>query len=1069
MTLSDLSIRRPVFAWMLMIGLIFFGAVSLGRLGISQLPEVDFPIITINLQWNGASPEILETELVDPIEQAVISAQGLKGLSSYIQLGQASVILEFELGRNIDSALTEVQSKISSVKLPMDPTQQVGMQQVPTPVPQPILVKDNPEEQPILLIGVWGEAKSLHDLVTFVDLVLHDELQIVPGVGQIVLAGYNLRNLRIWVDGQKLATYQLTVQDIQTAIMQEHVEVAAGDLENARYQFNVRAMGEGLSPKEVGNIQIKKRGSELIYRSNIRIKDVARVEDGLDDIRRIASTNGKTAIGVGIKKQPGANSVEVARLVKKKLQQLQPFLPKGIHTEVVYDRTKHIEDSIQETLFTLLLSAVITSIVCYLFLGSWTATLNVLFSIPTSVLGTFIVIYFLGFTLNFFTLLGLSLAIGIIVDDAIMVLENIYRHRDMGKSRIIAARDGAREITFAAIAATVAIIAIFLPVAFMKGVIGKYFYQFGLTISAAVALSLLEAITLTPMRCSQIMDDGKKRIGLAFLVDYAFKSLSKIYKYLLKFSISYSWIVIFIACGLFLFSLKLFSFLPQELIPTQDESSFIIRIQTPVGSSIYYTEEKLKECEKRILSHKEVDKVFGAVGGMIQRTGATDGNLVDSEVNVGTIYVTLKNRKERVISQKLFMDRIRDELNAMGDLRATPQDLSIRGFATGRGFPIELTIRGEDYKVLQKIAQQDIEEMKKSGYFVDLDTDFRDGMPEVRVYPDRFAANACSIPIQNIANTVAIAIGGIAQGQFTNGERRYDIRIRLQGKERVGPEDIARLGVRTNTNEFMPITAVAKLQTVKTYQTLTRKMRERAITIFSNVSSTKSQAEALAVAKKICSKNLPKGYRLYLSGGAASFEETFQSLVFALWVGVVIAYMVLASQFNSFVHPFSVLLALPFSLSGALLALWFTHQSINLYSMIGLILLMGIAKKNSILLVEFTNQLRNKGLPIKEAILEAAPIRLRPILMTSMATIAAAIPPAFALGPGAESRIPMAITLLGGIVVSTLFTLFVVPSSYLLLSRFEKPSQLKTPPQDLVEKGEEVLVEKNGNITRPLL
>ncbi|QSR87028.1 efflux RND transporter permease subunit [Candidatus Methylacidiphilum infernorum] len=1065
MTLSDLSIRRPVFAWMLMIGLVFFGAISLGRLGISQLPEIDFPIITVNLQWNGASPEILETELVDPIEQAVISAQGLKAVSSYIQLGQASIILEFELGRNIDSALTEVQSKISSVKLPMDPTQQVGMQQVPTPVPQPILVKDNPEEQPILLIGVSGEGKSLHDLVSFVDLVLHDELQIVPGVGQIVLAGYNIRNLRIWVDGQKLASYQLTVQDVQTAIMQEHVEVAAGDLENSRNQFNVRAMGEGLTPEEVGDIQIKKRGSELIYRSNIRIKDVAKVEDGLDDIRRIAATNGKTSLGIGIKKQPGANSVEVARLVKKKLQELQPFLPKGIQTEVVYDRTKYIEDSIKETLFTLLLSAVITSIVCYLFLGSWTATVNVLLSIPTSVLGTFIVIYFLGFTLNFFTLLGLSLAIGIIVDDAIMVLENIYRHRDLGKNRVIASRDGAREITFAAMAATVAIIAIFLPVAFMKGVIGRYFYQFGLTISAAVALSLLEAITLTPMRCSQIMDDRNKRKGLAFLVDYAFKYLAKFYKYLLKFSLSYSWLVLVVALGLFLFSLKLFSFLPQELIPTQDESSFIVRIQTPVGSSIYFTEEKLKECEKRILAHKEVDKVFGAVGGMIQRTGATDGNLVDSEVNVGTLYVTLKDRRERAISQKLFMDEIRKELNSIEDLRAAPQDLSIRGFTTGRGFPVELTIRGEDYKVLQKIVQQDIEEMKQSGYFVDLDTDFRDGMPEVRVYPDRFAANACSIPIQNIANTVAIAIGGVAQGQFTNGERRYDIRIRLQGKERVGPEDIARLGVRTNTNEFMPITAVAKLQTVKTYQTLTRKMRERAITIFSNVATGKSQAEALAVAKKICSKHLPKGYRLYLSGGAASFEETFQSLAFALWVGVVIAYMVLASQFNSFVHPFSVLLALPFSLSGALLALWFTHQSINLYSMIGLILLMGIAKKNSILLVEFTNQLREKGMSIKEALLEAGPIRLRPILMTSMATVAAALPPAFALGPGAESRIPMAITLLGGIVVSTIFTLFVVPSAYLLLSRFEKPSPFKAPPKEPIEE-EKVLVEKNGEITK---
>ena len=389
MTLSDLSIRRPVFAWMLMAALITFGAISLGRLGVSDLPEIDFPVLTINLQWAGAAPEILETAIVDPIEEAVISAQGLRNITSFIEQGQASIILEFDLDRPIDAALTEIQSKVSSVKLPYDTTTQAATQTV-QPVAQPILTKDNPEEQPILIVAVSGKDKTLHDLVTYVDLVLHDEFQIVPGVGEIVLAGYNVRNLRVWVNNEKLKPLQLTLLDVQTALQQEQVEVAAGYLENSRREMNVRAMGEGLTPEQVGNIQIKRRGTELVYRSPIHIKDVARVEDGLDDIRRIAVTDGHPVVGLGIKKQPGANSVAVARAVKQKLEEVKRRLPPGFEVKVVYDRTQHIEEAIQETLFTLLLSALVTAVVCYLFLGTWSSTLNVLLSIPTSVLGTFI-------------------------------------------------------------------------------------------------------------------------------------------------------------------------------------------------------------------------------------------------------------------------------------------------------------------------------------------------------------------------------------------------------------------------------------------------------------------------------------------------------------------------------------------------------------------------------------------------------------------------------------------------------------------------------------------------------
>jgi hydrophobe/amphiphile efflux-1 (HAE1) family protein len=1026
MTLSDLSIRRPVFAWMLMAGFIVFGAIGLVRLGVSELPDVDFPVLTINLSWTGAAPTVMETEMVDPIEESVISTQGLRGMSSNIQQGQAAITLEFDINRNIDAALTEVQSKISAVKLP------VGSD-------EPTMNKINPEEQPILLLAVSGE-RSLHSLTQYIETVLADKFRVLPGVGEVVLGGYSQRNLRVWVDNNKLKPLQLTIVDVQTAIEEEHVETASGYLENKKHEINVRTMGEGLTPEQVGEIQIKKRGGEAIYNSWIKIKDVARVEDGLDDIRHLGVVQGGPGLALGIKKQHGSNAVAVATEVKKKLKELKSSLPPDVKVEVNFDSTKFISEAIHETLFTLLLSGLVTGVVCYLFLGSWNSTFNVLLSIPTSVMGTFIVMYFMGFTLNFFTLLGLSLAIGIIVDDAIMVLENIVRHSEMGKDKVQAAQDGAHEITFAAVAATMAVMAIFLPVVFMQGIIGKYFYQFGVTISAAVLLSLIEAITITPMRCSQLDVSHHSNNWMARTSNRIFESWAALYRRVLEWCLNNNWIVILGGTGVFLVSLSLSYFLRKEFVPPQDQGAFIIHVQTPVGSSIHYTSDKLVEAEKILKQHTEITRFFAAIGGFTLDRGTPDGDIAESQVNVGTIYVTLKPQSERKLGQYAIMDRLRQELNAIPDLKAVPQDLGSRGFTTGRGFPIELNLRGEDYAVLESTAKKIIARLEKTGLMADFDTDLRSGINEVHVVPDREAAARSGVSIQSIADTVADAVGGIAQGQFTNGDRRYDVRLRLEGSQRTTADDIDQLDVRTSGNELIPLSTVARTEEVPTYQTLTRRLRERSISIFANVAPGKSQAEALSVAEKVAQEELPVGYRLFLGGGAATFRDTFSNLTFALWLGVLIAYMVLASQFNSFIHPITVLIALPFSVSGAFIALMLTGQSINLYSMIGLILLMGIVKKNSILLVEFANQKRETdNLSAREAMLVAGPIRLRPILMTSVATLAAAVPPALAIGPGAESRIPLSVTVLGGVTLSTFFTLLVVPCAYLIFSHLEHP------------------------------
>ncbi len=1008
MSLCEVSIRRPVFAWMLMIGLIVFGTISFMRLGISQMPDVDFPVLNVTTIWEGAAPEVMESEIVDRLEQAVISVDGLKEIVSSIRQGQASLTLEFDLSRDIDAALQEVQSSISRIRLPKG-------------VDPPTITKNNPDDQPIVWVGVSSETRSLREIVVLVDPFLRDQFQILPGVGEVFLGGFMERNLRLWIDNEKLKKYELTVLDLQAALKEGHLEQAAGVIENSTNELNLRMMGEGLSTTEVGDLLISKRGGKPIHGSSIRVRDVAQIEDGLSDIRRMSRVDGVLGVGIGVKKQRGANAVKVGQAVIDKVAELQKTLPADVKIGINFDATKFISESISETQFTLLLSALATALVCWLFLGSFRATFNVLLSIPTSIVGTFTVIYFMGFTLNFFTILGLALAIGIVVDDAIMVLENIYRHRDLGKNKVQAALDGSNEVMFAALVATVSVIAIFLPIAFMKGIIGKFFFQFGITISAAVALSLLEAITLTPMRMSQFMEP-KVSTGIVGFLDRIFASFSAFYGFILSKLLNWRILTLLVSLLLFVGSLGIAKILRREFLPPQDQSMFMIRFQTPVGSSLEFTNQKLLEAESFIKTRSEIKRYFAAIGGF-----------GGGEVNTGIMFISLHPKPMRELGQYELMDLLRTELSKIKDLKVFAQDLSMRGFTAQRSFPIEFNVRGPSWDVLREKISEISERLQKTELVTDLDNDYRLGMPEVRVWPLREEASRRGVSIEAISATVSAAMGGLREGKFSQDGRRYDLRMRLKPEERIRAEDLEALYVRNSYGELVSLKDVTKLETLKTLQTVTRRNRERSVSFFANVASGKSQADALAEIEKIGKEVLPEGYRLFIAGGAQTFKESLSSLIFVLWLGLLVSYMILASQFNSFLDPIIILLALPFCVTGAFAGLYFTDQSLNLYSMIGIVLLMGIVKKNSILLVEFTNVLRERGLSVNEALLQACPIRLRPILMTTFSTIAAAIPPALALGPGAESRVPMAVTIVGGVLISTFFTLLVVPCAYSLV------------------------------------
>ncbi len=1019
MILSDLSIRRPVFAWMMMLALILFGSIAFSRMGISLMPDVDFPTISVNVNYTGASPETMETDVADFLENAVMGVEGVKTITSNSRNGSTNVSIEFELNKNINVALQEVQSKIAQAQ-----------RLLPKDIDPPIITKTNPEDQPIIWLSLSSRGIPTREVMSYISNYLSGKFATVTGVGNIFLGGYVDPALRVWVRKGDLAKYELTVQDILSAVSNEHVELPAGYVKNEKETHTVRVLGEAKTENDFKGILLNSRGGQANYLPTA-ISKVADIDDGTEDIERIARSNGVPAVGIGIVKQRGTNAVEVAHAVIERMNEIKKELPKGMELTVRVNNTKYIEDAVKELKFTLILSAILTGLVCWIFLGSWTATFNIWLAIPTSIIGTFLFTYFFGFTLNTFTLIALSLAIGIVVDDAIMVLENIIRHQENGQDRVKAAIFGARQITFAAMAASIAIVAIFLPVAFMKGIIGKYFYQFGVTISIAVLLSLFEALTLTPMRASQFVNAGQRMNRFTKMIDRAFNRLKRLYRSALEWALDRRVAVIVFATIFFVATFMVGKLLRSELVPPQDQGMYQVRVQTPAWASLPYTNEKVKLVEAFLLARPEVQGCFTTVGGF-------GGSGIS---NSASIFVTLKPKgrrgidalERRSLSQAESMRSVRAALKKMPDVKVFVQDPSLRGFASNSSYAVEFSLRGPDWDKLGLYTQQMIDELDKSGKMTDINSNYLLGMVEYEVIPNRAMAAKHGVTFSSLAQTVSVLVGGLKAGSFERDGHRYDITVKMAGNNHGKADILNGVSVRNNRGELIPLKELVRIEERPALQTIFRSDRERATTIQGNLASGESQSAVIDLVNETAKRVLPENYRIVFSGNSQAYAESFSSLMFALLLGIVVAYMVLGSQFNSFVDPLIVLLALPFSFSGAFLAMYVTGQSLNIFSMIGFILLMGIVKKNSILLVDFTNQMREKGMPIREALLEACPIRLRPILMTTTATIAGAIPPAIAFGPGSETRMPMAIAVIGGLFVSTLLTLFVVPCVYSLI------------------------------------
>ncbi len=1044
MWFADTSIKRPVFATMVILFLLVLGIVSYPRIGVDLFPKVDFPIVNITTTLKGASPEIMDIDVTDKIEESINTINGVKTITSTSTEGVSTVTVEFVLERDIELAVQDVREKIAAMrsKLPRD-------------INEPVIEKVDPDATPVMWLALTGE-KSVRDLSTYADEILKEQLQKINGVGAIRLGGLQLRQVRVWLDADRLRAYQLTAHDVLQALQRENVELPSGRIESATKEYSVKIKGEFLKVQDFNDLIIG-----YFNGAPVRLRQVGRAEDGMEEKRSIARFNGVTAVGLGIQKQSGTNTVEVIDRIKKELVNIREILPPGVRLEISFDQSDFIKLSINEVQRHLIYGGFFATIAVLLFLKNIRVTLISALAIPTSIISTFAIMNAFDFTFNNMTMLGLSLCIGILIDDAIIVIENIYRHMEEGMKPQEAASFATSEIGLAVMATTFAIVAIFLPVAFMKGIIGRFFMQFALTVVFAVLVSLFVSFTLTPMLASRYLKSHETRVGsresnppsppfgkggmggfkqgkaegipnsrvkslssrFSDFLEKGYQKIEEIYRSLLKIALNHRGVVVITATFIFLFSIFMTRFIGKEFVPPEDQSRFVVRLEAPIDYSVDEVNSMFKQAEDYVRSIPEVQTVFYAQGFGLSR-----------EVNKGGMFIGLKPKRERKNSQEALMAEVRKKFTQIPGLQGTAEMVSLIGGGLRR-VPIQYSIRGRNLKDLEKYTQEIVRKFSQLPGIVDVDTTLEAGKPEVRVFIERDKAADLGVDVATVAEAVNFLISGevdVTKFKDTTKGRRYDVRARLFPKDRSNPEDIGKLYVRSKDGRLIELSNIVKVQEAGGPGIINRVDRQRAITLFANLEN-KTLGQAKAELNSLSAKVLPPNYSGAYKGEAEIMEESFVYLVFALVLGIIIAYMVLASQFESFIHPFTILLSMPLSFIGAFGGLFITGKTINIFSLIGVILLMGLVKKNAILLVDYTNTLRARGMGRQEAILTAGPVRLRPILMTTFAMIFGMMPIAIGIGEGAETRSPMAIATIGGLLTSLFLTLVVVPAAYDLL------------------------------------
>ncbi len=1020
MKLSEISIQRPVLALVFSLVIILLGAVAFSRLPVREYPDIDPPIVSITTFYRGASPNVIETEITDVLEEQLSTVEGVKTLTSSSQEQGSVITVEFELGRDVNEAANDVRDRVSRVR---------GL--LPREADDPVVEKVDVNAQPIVWIALTSARHSNLELTDVADRILKERIQRLPGVAGVFLGGERRYAMRVWLDAQRMAARGLTANDVENAIRRENAEIPAGRVEGEGREFSVRTRGDLVTPEEFAAIIVRQTGDETV-----RLGDVAQVELGAEDERTAVRYNGQPTIGLGIIKQQKASTIDVAEVVEAELPELGKVVPEGMTLEVAYNSANFIQDSIDEVAETLLIAFLLVVAVILLFLKSFRATIIPTFAIPASIIGAFALAYFFGFTINILTLLALVLAIGLVVDDAIVVLENVYRHMEMGKNRRQAAIDGSKEIGFAVMATTITLVAVFVPLAFLEGNVGRLFNEFGLTVAVAVLISGFVALTLTPMLCSRMLQplhSGKQNFASRSF-DAFFDWLDRFYRGTLKWVLNHRMMSVGFALVLIVIGATMLRFIPSELVPTEDRGVAFGIVLAPEGATLEYTDRYMRQVEAQLMALPERDGLFTATGLGFGGPG---------RVTNGFVFLELKPRDQRSRSQQEIVAEMFPRLLGIPGVLA----FMINPPSLGQGFesPVQYVLQGDTYEELQQGVGIMMSKAQQLGYLINLDTDLRLNKPQLDITIDRDRASGLGVSVTDIGATLETYLGGRVVTNFKRAAKQYDVITQMRPEDRATPQTISELYVR-GKGGLVQLANVVNIRETVAPKELNHFNRVRSATISANIAPGMTLGKALDDLDMIAATDLPPTIKTALNGQSREYRDSSSALYFLFLFAVVFIFLVLAAQFESFIHPLTILLSVPLAVVGALVSLFLFKQSINIYSQIGLIMLIGLVTKNSILIVEYANQLREAGRSLYDAILEGAAIRLRPILMTSFATIFGVLPIAIGLGAGGEARQPLGIAVVGGMLFSTFLTLVLVPVVYVLLARFTKEGAVAHEP-----------------------
>jgi HAE1 family hydrophobic/amphiphilic exporter-1 len=1007
MFLSDTAIKRPVTTILFTAGILIFGYIAFQNMGVDLYPEIEFPTVSVSSMLPGADPEIMDSDVTDVLEEQINTIEGVKTIQSTSREGHSQIVVQFVLGKDVDVGAQEVRDKVNLAQM-----------ELPRDLEAPIVQKIDMAMAPFVWIAITSRG-DYRRIARYADEVVKERLQTVPGVGAVMLGGFQERQVRIWLDPQELEARNLTPRDVATAVRRKHIELPGGRIEQPDREFVVKVQGEYESVEELKELVVATRDKTVI-----RLKDVARVEDGSQDLRSIARFNGLPAVGLGIQKQSGTNTVEVAQGVKAALVGINKILPEDINADIAFDTSRFIETAMNDVLFDLFLGAVLTALVMLVFLRNFRMTFIAVMAIPTSIIASFVVMYAMDFTINNMTMLAMSLAIGVVIDDAIVVLENIFRYVEQGLKGMKAAGIGTSEVGLAVLAASSSIIAVFVPVAFMRGLIGRFFFQFGLTVALAVLVSIIISFTLTPMLCSRLLKKEQKHGPIFQVLENAFKRVEETYARYLDLALLHRWRTVGAAGLIFLLGLALIPFVPQGLVTEPDESGFMMRVEMPTGTSIQRMDQYLRQIETVVFSQEEVESAFAGTGMM----GGT---------NTGVLFVSLFRPHQREAGQIEVKARLRELLKeAVPEAIIAIENISPMGHA-GRNAEVQYIVQGPGVGELDRVTAQMMARMEQVPGLVDIDNDLRLNKPEFKVNIARDLADDLDVDVQGITDNFNILFGGLDVAKFKEGGKRYDIRLRALPDARLEAEDLLRISMRSSQGPLIDAANLVEIQQGTGPDSINRYNRSRATILFANLGEI-SLGAAMDEMTEIADSLIPEdpAWSTALAGASDFFTESFQYLIYAIAVAMLMIYLILGSQFESFIHPFTIMTSVPLAITGSIGLLLVTGMQLDIFSFIGLVMLIGIVTKNAILLVDFTNQMRNEGMDRDQALRRAGPLRLRPILMTAFTTMAAVVPVALALSEGGEQRAPMAVAVIGGMFTSTFLTLLVVPCVYTLMDDF---------------------------------